>query len=511
MALPNIFYLHRSPPVTVKCLTASIMVSLLSLPALAQPLPHLDAPNREALDPASTQPLPQLDAPNREPPEFIENSAASDAYLLGAGDQVRIDIFRLPDLSGEYEVLIDGTLNLPMIGQVSVEGLTLEQAQDRISQAYAARLRRPIVNLFLLNPRPLRIGIAGEVSSPGSYTLAREGTQFPSLASALQAAGGVTQSADLRRVEIQRTSGDNVQAVIVADLWQFLETGNQQNNITLRDGDTLFVPTREDFDREESLQLAAASFAASESQPLNIVVIGEVFRPGPYTVTGTARTGEAGTPGGIGGANIPPTVTRAIQVAGGIKPEANIRAIQVSRRTRDGQERTISVNLWDLLAEGAITEDIVLQEGDTVYIPQAEALLPEEIAEIATASFSPDTIRINVVGEVDNPGVVEVAPNTPLSQGILAAGGFDNRRARTSNVELIRLNPNGTATRSSIEVDFAAGIDEASNPLLRNNDIIIVKRSASATIADTLDTLVVPLGRAFSLFSIPASIFNLFE
>ncbi|MEL6320754.1 MAG: SLBB domain-containing protein, partial [Cyanobacteria bacterium J06626_14] len=125
--------------------------------------------------------------------------------------------------------------------------------------------------------------------------------------------------------------------------------------------------------------------------------------------------------------------------------------------------------------------------------------------------FSPDTIRINVVGEVDNPGLVEVAPNTPLSQGILAAGGFDNRRARTSSVELIRLNPNGTATQSSIDVDFAAGIDETNNPLLRNNDIIIVKRSASATIADTLDTLVVPLGRAFSLFSIPASILNLFE
>ncbi|NER81576.1 MAG: sugar ABC transporter substrate-binding protein, partial [Leptolyngbya sp. SIO1D8] len=340
--------------------------------------------------------------------------------------------------------------------------------------------------------------------------LAREGTQFPSLVAALEEAGGVTQSADLRQIVIQRTTSGASQQTIVANLWQFLETGDLRYNLSLRDGDTILVPTRESFDPHESLRLAAASFAADENRPLNIAIIGEVFRPGPYTVTGTARTGAAGVPGGGGGNSIPPTVTRAIQVAGGIKPEANIREIQVYRRTRDGQEQTIAINLWNLLAEGDITEDILLQEGDTVVVPEADTLLPAEIAEVAAASFSPNTIRVNVVGEVDNPGVIEVPPNTPLSQGVLAAGGFNNR-ARTSNVELIRLNLNGTVTRSSLAIDFAAGIDESNNPLLRNNDIIIVKRSASATIADTLDTLVTPLGRAFSLFTLPLSILNLFE
>lgn len=461
--------------------------------------------------PAPAQSLPPISDLNQDDASFLTDPFLSEAYLLGAGDQVRIDVFRIPEYSGDYEVLVDGTLGLPVVGQIFVEGLTLEQAQEKISQAYAARLRRPIVNLLLLNPRPLRIGVAGEISSPGSYTLAREGTQFPSIVSALEAAGGVTQSADLRQVVIQRTVSGDLQQVLVADLWEFLETGDLRNNLSLRDGDTIFVPTRDNFDHAEALQLAAASFAADESRPLNIAVTGEVFRPGPYTVTGTARTGEAGTPGGSSNTSIPPTVSRSIQAAGGIKPEANIREIQVYRRTRDGREQIINVNLWNLLADGDIAEDIILQEGDTVYVPQADELLPEELAEIAAASFAPDTIRINVVGEVDRPGVVEVAPNTPLSQGILAAGGFDLRRASTRNVELIRLNLDGTATRSSIEVDFAEGINEATNPLLQNNDIIIVKRSASATIADTLDTLVVPLGRAFSLFRIPLSIFNLFE
>lgn len=441
----------------------------------------------------------------------VEGALAVDDYILGAGDRLQIEIFRIPEYSGEYEILVSGQVSLPMIGQILVEGLTLPQAQDKISQAYSARLRRPIINLTLVQPRPLRIGIAGEVTHPGSYTLDREGTQFPSLISALEDAGGVTQSADLRQIVITRAAGGATQRVLVTDLWQFLQTGDLRYNLELRDGDTIFVPTRETFDPNESLQLAAASFAADESRPLNIVVIGEVFRPGPYTVTGTARTGEAGVPGGTGGTSIPPTVTRAIQVAGGIKPDADIRDVQIYRRTRNGQEQRIDVNLWNLLAEGQITEDIVLQEGDTVLIPEAENILPEELSEIAAASFSPDTIRINVVGEVEDPGVVEIAPNTPLSQGILAAGGFDSRRARTTDVDLIRLNPNGTVTRSSIPVDFAAGINDETNPLLRNNDVIVVNRSTSASIADTLDTVVVPLGRAFSLFTIPTSFIRLFE
>ena len=473
----------------------------------------LAACNSSLMPVAVAQTLDQTEAFNNEyisTPNPSTYAPLSENYVLGAGDQIRVEVFRIPEYSGEYEVLVNGSLNLPMVGQVPVAGLTLDKATEVVSQAYAQRLRRPIINIFLISPRPLRIGIAGEVSHPGAYTLQREGTQFPTLVSALEAAGGITQSADLRQVVIQRAVGPGSRETIIADLWRFLETGDLQHNFALRDGDTVFVPTRESFDQGEALQLAAASFAADENRPLNVVVVGEVFRPGPYTVTGTARTGEAGVPGGSGNTSIPPTVTRAIQVAGGIKPEANIRDIKVYRRTRNGEEQIINVNLWELLVDGNIAEDIVLQEGDTVHVDQAENLTPAEIAEIAAASFSPDSIRINVVGEVEQPGTVEVPPNTPLSQGVLAAGGFNNR-ASTGVVELVRLNPNGTATRSSVPIDFAEGIDAEMNPLLQNNDIIIVRRSSSATLADALDTLVVPLGRALSLFTIPASLFNLFD
>jgi len=440
---------------------------------------------------------------------YALGSSSIDNYALGSGDTVRVEVFRIADYSGEYEVMINGALSLPMVGQVAVAGLTLGQASQVISQAYSTRLRRPIIDVFLVEPRPLRIGIAGEVSRPGEYILERDGTQFPSLVSALETAGGITQSADLRQVAIQRTDISGGSSTVVADLWQFLNTGDLRYNIALRDGDTVYIPTRSSLDADESLQLAAANFAADGNTPLNIAVVGEVIRPGPHTVTG--RNGVGGRNGGSESASTGhPTVSQAIQTAGGIQSEANIREIQVYRRTRDGSEQVIDVNLWQLLTSGNIAEDIALQEGDTIFVPKAETLLAAEAAEIAAASFSPEAIMVNVVGEVDRPGLIQVSPDTSLSQGILAAGGFNNR-ASTGSVELIRLNDNGSATRSSLPVDFSQGIDPASNPLLRNNDVIVVQRSGVASFSDTLGSIVNPLGRAFSLFSIPASIFNLFD
>ena len=110
----------------------------------------------------------------------------------------------MPQYSGENTVLADGTLSLVQVGNVNVMGLTLEQAAAVISQRYASILRRPIVNLTLLIPRPLTIGVAGEVKRPGAYSIARDTAQFPTVTELLKTAGGVQQSADLRNIQVRR-------------------------------------------------------------------------------------------------------------------------------------------------------------------------------------------------------------------------------------------------------------------------------------------------------------------
>jgi polysaccharide biosynthesis/export protein len=303
-------------------------------------------------------------------------------YTLGAGDRINIDIFNVPEYTGEKQVLVDGSISLPLLGNVSVRGLTLKQAAEAIAVAYTPYLRTPVVTVNLITPRPLRVAVAGEVHRPGSYDV--------------------------------------------------------------------ILPN-------------AATAAETEPQW--------------------------------------PTVTRALQLAGGITPTANVRQVQI-HRWQATTNQVIQLDLWTLLASGDLRQDMTLRDGDTIIVPTATHIDPAEATQLASASFSPATIRVNVVGEVTTPGTVEVPPNTPLNQALLAAGGFDNRRARRSTVELIRLNPDGSISQRTVPVNLANGINEATNPILYQNDVVIVGRSGSASFSDTLDGVLDTLGRIFPIFGL---------
>ncbi|WP_370623398.1 SLBB domain-containing protein [cf. Phormidesmis sp. LEGE 11477] len=471
-------------------ITPSVLAAPLSFPQVD------NTPARNILMPPATgETLP-------EPPR--------GDYTLGTGDIVQIDIFRVPQYSGERQVLVDGTLNLPLVGAIDVRGLTLPEAAARLSEAYGEFLRRPIITVNLSSTRPVQIAIAGEVNSPGAYAIAAQGTVLPRLTQLLETAGGTTQTADIRQVLVYRRQQDGTYQTLEANLWQLIRSGDQAQNLTLRDGDSIFVPTAM-VPLEESALLADASFASNVNQPINIAIIGEVYRPGPYTLQGgQARTGNAGTPGSSGGGSGATTVTRALQVAGGIKPQADIRSVQVSRATRAGAPQVFEVDLWQLLQSGNLQQDAILQEGDTVFVPAATALNPEEVPELAAASFSPDSIRVNIVGETERTGTLELEPNTALSQAVLAAGGFNNR-ANEAEAELIRLNPDGTVTRRIISVDFDEGINEESNPLLRNNDVVVVNPSFLADVDDTVGSILGPVSRVIQSIFLPLRLLNVLD
>ena len=489
-----IFMRHQL--ITPKAGFAVLMLTLIASPAFSATPSFL---------PPTNQVQPNL-VPQPNPVPFEESS-----YALGAGDRLQIDLFDVPEYSGENgrrQVLVDGTINLPLLGSVSVRGLSLRQAESELSRRYARFFKRSAVTVTLLTPRPLSVGVLGEVSRPGTYTipLASQdgGTQFPTLTRALETAGGITQAADVRRVQIRRPQRVGAPQIITVDLLNYVQNGSLQQDVTLRDGDSISVVAAVNPNPAESLLLADTTFAGEKGRPVNVAIVGEVFRPGSYQVIGTnARTGAAGAPGTTPGnitnnADKPPTITQAIQAAGGIKPLADIRRIQIRRPTRSGAEQTININLLQLVQTGDLKQDVILQSGDTISIPTATDLSPAEAAQIASASFSPDTIRVNIVGEVRQPGVVQVPPNTPMNQALLASGGFDNRRARKGRVELIRLNPDGTVVRRDISVDFAQGINDQTNPAMRNNDIIVVGRSGLTSVTDTLGTVLSPI---FSLSS----------
>jgi polysaccharide export outer membrane protein len=430
------------------------------------------------------------------------------AYTLGGGDRIKINVFEVPEYTSEYAIPPGGAVNLPLIGSVTVEGLTTEQAADLISQKYSRFLKRPLISVNLLAPRPINVFVAGEVTRPGAYTLSLSGgagndpgVQYPTVLSALTTAQGVLASADVTKVELRRKIGRGPEQVTLVDLDQLIKTGNLPQDITLRDGDTIFVPQATSIDLANARNLAASSFAADVTKPRRVAIIGEVYRPGSYLVAeGTAEVGTANNTTGTPAATSQPTLMRALQLAGGITPQANVREIKVRRPTRTGGEQLISVNLWRLIQSGDINQDVIVQDGDTVIIPTATTVTPAEATQLATTTLSPARIQVNVVGEVKKPGTIDLQPNSSLNQALLVAGGFNDARASRRAVDLIRLNPDGSVTKRIVKIDLKAGLNEQTNPILRNNDVVIVSRSGLAKTGDAFGAIFNPVGTAVGFF-----------
>ncbi|MEL6333571.1 MAG: SLBB domain-containing protein [Cyanobacteria bacterium J06626_26] len=433
-------------------------------------------------------------------------SSLNDVYLLGPGDLITIDVFNVPEYSGEQRVLANGNVNLPAVGQLSVNGLTLAQAEQAISEKYRGEVRYPQITVNLLTPRQLRIALSGEIYTPGLYTLPIDNDgQFPSLVEAIKLAGGITQAADLRRVEIQRRVENGGTQRVVSDLAALLAQGDLAQDFPLRDGDSITITQMDEIDVQMSRQIALSNIGSNEQEAISVAVVGEVFRPGTYNYASRTTSGQSGVSNNAD-ANIVQqpgrlTVTRALQLAGGVKPLANLRRVQVKRTTRLGDSRTISLDLWRMVEAGDKDQDLILQEGDTILVPTNLEASPEDISLLTATNLSPDSIAVNVVGEVQNPGPVAVAASTTLNQAVLAAGGFNSRARET--VALIRLNPDGTVTQQAYEVDLTQGLNSDGNPILEHNDIVVVDPNAAARLSDGLGNLlgpflqILPFGRLF--------------
>ncbi|MBC6430733.1 polysaccharide export protein [Nostoc sp. HG1] len=479
----NLFKFLTQPVVGVALLTAVNAVVPFASLAQGQPLPP-------------TTPTPTT-------------STQFTNYSLGGGDRIRVNVFEVPEYTGEYQIPPGGAINLPLIGSVSVLGLTTEQAADEISRRYSRFLKRPLISVNLLSSRPINIFVAGEVTRPGAYTLSlsggagdNPGVQYPTVLAALTTAQGVTLAADVTQVQLRRKIGRSSEQTVSINLKELIQTGKLSQDITLRDGDTIVVPTATNFNVAESRNIFAANFAASQTTPRTVTIIGEVNRPGSYLVTPASTDAQGGGATNNSGTTTPnglPNVTRVIQLAGGITAQADIRNLKLRRPTRSGSEQAIDINLWQLLQSGDANQDIIVQDGDTIVIPTATEINPAEATQLATTTLSPARIQVGVVGEVKKPGLTDVQPNSSLNQAILAAGGFNDARASSDAVDLIRLNPNGSVTKRIVKVDFSAGINEQTNPILRNNDVVVVNRSGLAQTGDTTNTITGPLGVIFNI------------
>jgi len=227
-------------------------------------------------------------------------------------------------------------------------------------------------------------------------------------------------------------------------------------------------------------------------RPIRVAMVGEVQRPGVYSLTTSEVSQTEGAPSTI--ISGLPTVVDLIQKAGGITLNADLRSVILQRRL-PGETPAFKRTRLDLLALVQLGDQLqnpLLFDGDTLRIEKAEQPVKEAI-ELAAVNLSPQEITVNVVGEVKKPGRLQVAANTPLVQAVLAAGGTDAWRASQRRVELIRINRNGTATRDMFALDLSQGASNAKNPPLRNGDTVLVNRSGFAVASDAIGAVTQPL------------------
>ncbi|MBF0334974.1 MAG: polysaccharide export protein [Alphaproteobacteria bacterium] len=129
----------------------------------------------------------------------IGATAGEAVYQLGSGDRVRVTVFGEPDLSGEFEVGVDGTLAMPLVGEIRVMGQSLREAErtleGRLAQGY---LKQPRASIDVLNYRPFYI--LGEVKIPGKYPFETGMTVL----TAVTLAGGFTYRADEKDIDVVR-------------------------------------------------------------------------------------------------------------------------------------------------------------------------------------------------------------------------------------------------------------------------------------------------------------------
>ena len=237
-------------------------------------------------------------------------------------------------------------------------------------------------------------------------------------------------------------------------------------------------------------------------RPIRVALVGQVERPGIYSLT-TNITGQSEGGLGIRRSGLP-TVVDAIQKAGGITQNAILRSVVLQRRLPGTESepsyKQADLDLLDLVLDGNQSQNPFLFDGDTIRIREAEET-SEKALELAAVNLSPQTIFVNVIGEVNNPGRLELPANTPLVQAVLAAGGA-SFRANIRNVELVRINRNGSATLKRFKLDLSEASSNKKNPPLRDGDSVMVNRSQLARAGDAISTVSQPLGGLVQIWTL---------
>ncbi len=169
-------------------------------------------------------------------------------HTLALADRVRIVVYQEEDLTSLTRIDARGRVNLPLIGEIAIGGLTLNEAQTAIENAYkdGRFLRNPQVTVSVEEYAPREVSIQGAIRTPGRYTLPIESTL--TVVELVTKAGGLTDIGKGSAVTITRILSDGTKKVFTVDVDSVIkgkkDSKTDDSTLLLQPGDIVYVPER---------------------------------------------------------------------------------------------------------------------------------------------------------------------------------------------------------------------------------------------------------------------------
>ena len=263
-------------------------------------------------------------------PMIFSQERVISEYKIGPKDLLEISVYGLEELD-KFKVRVEeeGTITIPFLGSVEVDGLTKTGLEKKLKQLLAETiLQDPQVTVFIVEYESKKVHVIGAVTNPGPYELLGRQT----LLAIISEAGGFTSDAG-DKVIVMRNSPNGSSQSLEISLDDLSQKGDASLNIPLEAGDIINVPV---------------------DKIIHVFVHGQVRNPGAVEI----KNSELGKF----------TLLQAIASAGGFAERAAKGRIKYTTTDEKGNTVKIKVNAKQII-QGK-KKDIMLKEGDIIYVPE---------------------------------------------------------------------------------------------------------------------------------------------
>jgi polysaccharide biosynthesis/export protein len=326
--------MHKSPAKLV--LFSLCFQSLAFIPVFAQDATAAYSASSAAVNGATNVNLPTTSLPSSG---ADANNVNSVNYVLGPEDTITVRVFAADDIPDKpAQISNDGTVTLPMIGQIHAAGLTVEQFQANLVTAYKKYFKDPQVTVQVTDFRSQPVAVAGNVTLPGVVQLRgnRNLMEVIGQAGGLRSDAGdsvlITRKLSEGPIPVAGAFTDPTGKFSVAhiNIRTIMSGKSPQDNIQIKPHDVITVP-----------------------RARMIYVLGNVTKPGGYVMTDNESV----------------SLTQAVALAGGWNASASLSGVRILRASGAAEREQIPANIKKIMENKA--PDLQMQPDDILYVPNS--------------------------------------------------------------------------------------------------------------------------------------------